>query len=319
MRAESLLYRELSDIRSREHFDASAVITPQSFESLIAEYRLHEDVECQVLRKNAACAMRHRHGYIGRTKDGLEVLIGANCAQNHFKASSNFLREKRRIASEQTIADCLNRLTVLTTARPSIFERLKEALDIAQATRQAINKVATSLPPGIARALRQRARSMQTTVSIDALYIRKDKKGDIERQWLSERLGAISGLEIFGLHAFFKAHEQLTHALALSSQLRISSESGERNLQAWVRELEDADSGISTIHRYSSQLGDFCRPDNYRLLCFLSRDLDERAALATMYLSTESNNDSVRNPRLLIKEFDKNLRLQLGCSDIRAS
>src|SRR5687767_14709918 len=82
------------------HFDPETPITLENFESLIHEYHFREEVICQVRKVDGNCGHKHRHDWLGKTRDGKEGLIGGDCASKTFNADQNFARERSRVRRE---------------------------------------------------------------------------------------------------------------------------------------------------------------------------------------------------------------------------
>ena len=83
------------DICKRPAFDQNYEISPDNFHKLIGKYSFKERHICQVRTNKGICRQKHNNGWLGVSLEGVEALIGCDCAVNYFSAHNDFIREKK--------------------------------------------------------------------------------------------------------------------------------------------------------------------------------------------------------------------------------
>ena len=83
------LITDFSEIKARPDFDALAPCTLDNFASIVTGYRFSHNVICQVHKVEGRCGHQHLEGWLGKTKNGKEVLIGSHCGPKYFGASND--------------------------------------------------------------------------------------------------------------------------------------------------------------------------------------------------------------------------------------
>ncbi|WPM85083.1 hypothetical protein QNH14_00955 [Apirhabdus apintestini] len=101
------------DICKRPAFDQNYEISPDNFHKLIGKYSFKERHICQVRTNKGICRQKHNNGWLGVSLEGVEALIGCDCAVNYFSAHDDFIREKNRVNDELDRKEALEKMSLL--------------------------------------------------------------------------------------------------------------------------------------------------------------------------------------------------------------
>lgn len=181
MTEKSEFFSSFIDIERRASFSLDHEISPDNFKELVGEYRLDEDVACQVKAKNGICHQKHKNGWLGVTKDGFEVLIGGHCARNYFKADKTFAFERKRVRKEIDRKKAIHKLkeyreNVLTFSS-ELAELRKKIID----TRVKLDQILKLFPNSVLTFITNAQRTRNWDINVDLL---KEYDGDKKSTWV---------------------------------------------------------------------------------------------------------------------------------------
>lgn len=283
-------FRSYKEISTREAFDPECEITPENFAGLVGPYHFadEDEVSCQVRCANQRkrCNEGHKRGWLGRTKDGKEALIGRVCGRKHFKANAAFVADRRRINSGLNITRHLQRLEA-TRGSQEFAATLKNALEHLKVIRAEVESWQDRLPASIVTRLRNMAKSGIGAVRVQFKYVDEDEKGNPKPEWVPNQIEPISGFIIWDqqrIRSLFKALHEIRHAFDDAVLDRCA---GERRLRAWADKLSELPPRAREVAELKSGLGSFSAPDNVRRLCFIVRNQNDGIAVARIAVEQE--------------------------------
>lgn len=200
MTEKSEFFSSFVDIEKRPCFSSECEISPENFKALVGEYRLDEDVICQVKGHKGICHQKHRSGWLGVTNDGLEVLIGGHCARNYFKADKSFALERKRVRKEIDRKIALYKLEEYRKNKISISDEVsclrQEIID----TRVKLDQVHKHFPNSALRFIENAQKTKNWDLKVD---VQEGYTDDGDSIWALGSLGKVKALpysyEIIGL------------------------------------------------------------------------------------------------------------------------
>lgn len=200
MAEQSEFFSSFFDIEKRLRYSSECEISPENFKTLVGEYRLDEDVICQVKGHKGICHQKHRSGWLGVTNDGQEVLIGGHCARNYFKADKSFALERKRVRKEIDRKIALYKLEEYRKNKMSIGDELsclrQEIID----TRVKLDQVHKHFPNAVLIFIESAQRTKNWELKVD---VQEGYADDGEAKWVPGTLGKVKALpysyEIIGL------------------------------------------------------------------------------------------------------------------------
>lgn len=286
----ALRFSTFEEIKKREDFDATCHVAPETLDQLIGPYNCpKEEPEepCQVWKAKRAkrCDEHHRKGWLGRNKDGKEVLIGGNCASQEFHADEKFQEEVNRISAELEFLD-LSRRYAEHRERPDLPYKLGDARTRLRRVEKAISNVNTILTDRTLRFLESMAKTGNTTVMIQTrrVVIEKVDGKDKERIFYDPHpLGSMRGVRFFGSPDYASILQGLDALEAALRELRDYEKPRPTKIKSTLKALEKFTDITDSLTRLEDVIADFLQEPNLRLLCFTSDEKGTREAIAQLY------------------------------------
>lgn len=202
MAEKSEFFSNFIEIEKRPFFSLEHEINPDDFKELVGEYRLDEDVVCQVKGDKGICHQKHKNGWLGVTKDGFEVLIGGDCARTYFKADRVFAYERKRVRKELDREKALHKLNeyrknvLIFTSEISSLRK-----DIIDA-RIKFDQVHKLFPEVILTFIDNAQKTRNWDINVDVLQGYRDDENGTQK-WAVSSLGRLKTLpnkyELYGL------------------------------------------------------------------------------------------------------------------------
>lgn len=283
-------FSDIQQIRVRPGFDDQCAVTLENFSSIIGEYQLADDVYCQLFRDDRICQQEHRHGWLARTKDGKEGLIGSTCAPKHFKASRTFALERNRVRRELRIQSFIDRLTQVL-ADPDYRRRLETAIGRLRALDHEIEDLRTTIPLQIMDRLTDMGRGRaRPDLGVEYRYEEKGDDGQVEVTYVEQTVATVAGVEIWNSESLRAVAEELHSMRRALDDAKPDSNVGERQLAQWVGLLDRLPGHEASIARFQESLDRFNAAANLRLLWLLTRRPDEQREAVKLALLEETGN-----------------------------
>lgn len=104
---------DFAEVEKRPDYKPETEINLENFKSLVFEYEFGDWVQCQVKSrkdKRKLCEHDHMHGWLGKTKDGPEGLIGSHCGLKYFKDHEGFKVERKRLDDAKALTERIEQL-----------------------------------------------------------------------------------------------------------------------------------------------------------------------------------------------------------------
>lgn len=290
MTEEGKYFRDFEEIRNRPGFDISCGISPENYGGLVGEYHFAGDTEvrCQREQPNGSlCGEGHKNGWLGRrSTDGKEALIGQNCGIKYFKASAQFVADRRRLTRDLNIASYLRRLDA--TAKSDTYKaEHARAIGRLRYVRESVAQFRERLPSAIVQRLERMAKARDGAVGVVFRYEDEDEDGTPTVQWVPDRIGTVAGIELWDSTTFqlsFKALHEIRDAF---TECDARAEAGERKLRLWAEKLDELPIWLTRLTELESAWEGFVTRDNLMLLCFLVPNQDDGRAAAGLALEFE--------------------------------
>lgn len=318
-------FRNYQQIKDREKFDESCVITKENFKDVVGDYGFDEVVKCQVERKNTKdllCGHEHQNGYLARRADDKEGLIGRDCADMYFEDHIDFLAKRSFVTRELTITDLIDRLRTVQQDE-TYLSKLDALHDRMQALREKSKSLLEDLPDDVRERLRAMAKAKNIALNIDVRFIERvedERTGKIleKANWVTQTIGAISGIEIIEraeIIALGKTFQSIGEAF---ESLDIRRDLGDRKLRAQLKILETLPRCESLLEHFERQLQLFGTAENLRKLWLLSRRLvSQLGCLRVAAVAAGSKEATDSDLKVLLKQITKSLMEENGNRDVR--
>jgi hypothetical protein len=311
-------FRSPTEVRlERPEFDEQCKIGLADFASLVGAYTFPEKdtVRCQILVDGSPCKQPHQNGWIAKRKDGAEGYIGRVCARRHFKADETFAREARRVELEIEIDNLVSRLRTML-GDPSLVDVLADARERIAALRVRLRTVREDVPKAIWKRLEDMLKTGNAVVTIEVRYVEKDERGKPKYSFIPDNLGYVSGLSALDSGFLSGRLELIEAAEQALQQARPNQDESRKDLRGWVEALERVPTTVVEIGEIEADLELFLRPENLRLLAYLSRVEVEREAIVTL-ISNLAGGEGGTSPHLTLRAWDAEIRRARGDRDFR--
>lgn len=305
-------YSDYSQIKSRKRFDPEASIDTESFGSLIAQYRVSEQVQCQVRKDGGQCGTWHQHGYLGRTKDGREVLIGNECGRKHFQANEAFVLQRREIDQQIKVQRYRERISEALERRLDLRSLLNTARSRIEDARLEYLSVMDSLPKAAKQNLRERTKTGNRSVIIEVELVERDDKGRKTTKWEGREIGKLSGLGIW-TRTTTELEGRLNHCAVALNEAHAYRTASEKQLREWAEAVESIDGLLADVAQYENDLERFTAADNLINVLFVVRSHVDQEQIADFIIRRSSREDLAKHTaHQLVIALNAEQRKQLG-------
>lgn len=283
MSDKSIFFSGFSEIQSRPAFKNELEISPQNFHKLIGQYRLDEEVRCQVRTDNGICHQNHKLGWLGVTSEGYEALIGGHCAAKYFKADKTFLFERKRVKAAIDRERAIQKFNDLVTKHPEDqLQTLRLQCIEVRKLADAINK---AFPDSILRFITNAQKAQNWAVKIDV-----EEPGqfeDTKKRWSVHTLNNLKPIP-----QYFEIASLMTHIKSVLEMVgKIKNTDPEELATPKLNKINDSLSEIIDCHNkcndFEQSLHHFMKSDNLDSLVYVCDDRDEEylATKAILFLS----------------------------------
>lgn len=316
MMESSGFFKRLDEVQARQAFDDTISITTGNFDRLIGPYVFSEHAVCQVAKVSGRCGHPHRNGWLGRTQDGREGLIGGHCAQRHFKGDKRFLAEKRRM--EFDIA--LERLNELVADRGGLITRAQGILSGLRAIRSAVRELERRLPANVVSFLKERAKTGNGQIAVEVRYVEVDGEGRQHSTWQWQTVGTVLGLAIWQQGSLAAISDKAKGIEVAASQAEPLRSAGEQKVRSWLKVLDELPAVERQVTELQRLFETFASFDNLCLLMFVPLDENKQVAVAEVACQAGQGAASVRHgARSLRNQRYQLIRADFNGRDFRGS
>jgi len=317
-----LYFTDMVTLRAhRASYDAAASITIATFQSLISAVLMREDLSCQLSHRDGGrCNHWFRRGWLARRKDGVEVIIGGDCAQKHFNASETFRLEKRRLSREIAVEGHLTALAELLRDRSAVRSRITALLTRLAANGQQLRALEDALPTEVPYRLAAMAKDRRGRVEVEVQYAELNEDGKEEKKWRRRDVGTIVGLLAWeGPHAK-DLYPRLRMAEFAARDAVLRADQALDDLKKWREALEQVPHCDDTIAQLERALAEFTTIENLALLCFLVKNEDAQRAITRLVLERSGiGRPTDMKVQDTLNQWKKRVREQHGGLNIRTA
>lgn len=276
MMESSGFFTRLDEVQARQAFDDTISITTENFDRLIGPYVFSEHAVCQVAKVSGRCGHPHRNGWLGRTQDGREGLIGGHCAKRHFKGDERFLAEKRRLDFENDLA----RLHEYVADRESLIARPQRILSTLRNIRAAVRGLEQRLPANVTGFLMERAKTGNGQVEVEVRYVEVDEEGKQHSTWQRQTVGTLLGLAIWQQGNLAAIRENAKGIEAAARQAEPLYSAGARKVRGWLKVLDELPAVERQVTELQRHFDTFASFENLCLLMFVPLNESKQVAVA---------------------------------------
>lgn len=274
-------FGNIADIESLIGFKRDNPISKETYNAIIGDYYLLEEVRCCFQKENQnLCGEKHKWGFVAQLNDGSITILGNNCAITKFDADSKLGSDRARYLNEKDRQERLARLSMLIQQKDTALLQAEKIKSDLLALQSRIHDMRSKLGPQTLRSLESIARSGAGSVSVAGISIRKyvDKKGKekIERTSSSMRIGSIPDI------SFLIDSNHRDILVTLNEVKSAYTEAEEISVDAKTSKLTAISSKMNRIESARNlAMGLIEKEERFRnsdlsLLCFLISDRAER-------------------------------------------
>lgn len=269
MVAKSEFFSSFIEIEKRPAFSPDQEISPDNFKELVGEYRLDEDVICQVRTKKGICHKKHKIGWLGVTLNGQEALIGGHCARTYFKADKTFGLERNRVRKEVERKKALYNLKSYKDNAGLFSERLSALRQEIIDNRVKLDGIYKSVPNVVLKFICDAQRTRNWAVKVDVLGNEKNSK------WTVSPLCNLNPIpQKHDVISLINKMKDIAGFFEEACQLDIDEVSTPR-LKGILERLSAMDDCEKLSHLYRMDITRFLEPKNLDALIYVCDDPEE--------------------------------------------
>ncbi len=235
-----IVFQHPSEIFERPDFNEDASIAVDQFESFIGVYLFQDDMICQVSREGRHCHQKHRHGWVFRRRDGVEVIAGCDCAKNHFGADKSFKMQLNRANEAYDRIIYSSKLEQYRLLGGHVIAQINMEQDRLSSLWRQREKIAAHFNNHVISQIKNMEKTARRQVVIKVGYIEKDENGNEKHEWINQDFGRLRHTVIFNDHVYAQFRKRLRQSLtswhesvAAGSSPRVS------DMKRWVRHFDD--------------------------------------------------------------------------------
>lgn len=302
---------DFTEVEKREEYDPEVEINPENFKSLVFEYQLPDWVYCQVKSKKEKknlCGHEHKHGYLGKTKDGPEGLIGGDCGEQYFGAHPGWRSEVARLDRAKALAERVDALETLLIEGEKHEGRIVSLTERLNRLKFDLAYLMDKLPKSVRAKLHHMAKGSSTAVLLRFCRVEyeKDENGK-ERpvySYYQEQIGKVAGAKIEDQTAvLYKVLGTVTLAKRALREAVADPAKGMEQLGLWIDQivaLDDAEDATNNIERV---LRVYTHHENLKLQIFMVHDPSSQQAMAKLAMEFAGALWKVTDPNELIRQY----------------
>ncbi|MER2939281.1 MULTISPECIES: hypothetical protein [Serratia] len=323
MTEQSVKFHSYDEVCSRPAFDPTYEISPSNFKGLIGTYLFRDDQICQVRTDKGICRQKHKNGWLGTTKSGVEALIGCQCAQNHFNASTEFKLEKNRVLDELARKEALAKMANFLSDKLGMATELVSLEQSIKAVERRMSAIYDLLPNDALTFLYQSQRTSNWDVFVDVQYIkelqyadndeREGEEKNFKEQWIASRLGKVKPLSTeLDIKSLLEKAIQLKKFYNSFSTLSTEGVADIRTtqLKKYVNRIDQKEEFKKLLFKMEKEVDDFLVKDNLEMLVYVCDSKKEQfntvqAIMKLTGLKANHNSHIDRRLKSIIAEYEK--------------
>lgn len=305
-------FRNWEEVIAEADFTPDAPVDSENYAVILGHYELKEDVRCCRRKPNGnLCATKHRDGYVVKTKDGIATIVGNECAATKFGEQSQISQHAILYQNELLITEKVVRFGELYARREQILFDIAERCARVRELKQRIGFVRGGLGPrSIARIAEMRRigkADVEVTFYTEKAVPNRDGSQEVESTRAHVSLGRLQALELLDMEAY-SGVESCRLRVISAFQAAEKYHGNPRNVKFaeavtrvadYPRCIERANQLLALEERF--ELNDFS------LLCYLTRDRDERRLAAGVCLSKAGQSGGSADADRLLRDMDSRL------------
>lgn len=316
------IINSLDEISKMDGFLQDNPVTEQNYSGFIAEYNLTDmDAHCCFSpSEGQKCNQAHKHGFVVRLKDGTSSILGNNCAREKFADESLISQDLARWNNEKNRQKKLGVLSDYVSQSDEMLDNFSKIGTFLKAhSRWKEEEISSYFGVEFLRSLEERAKQQNPRVSIEAVFLKKNKDGEVlERQVVKYEIGVLEGIKVFDV-GFLKNIYELAKSLFKSINSAIEISSQEKPNVVVVNNL------VSSLSDYKILLNDFNelkalkeaflknKPEIY---CYVCNEQRARNAAADKCMKSKGDASSKSKQKEFIKSLDKYFCVKYGATSI---
>ncbi|AHI29988.1 hypothetical protein [Marinobacter similis] len=278
-----IVFQHPSEIFERPDFDEDASISIDQFESFIGVYLFQDDMICQVSRKGKHCHQKHRHGWVFRRCDGVEVIAGCDCAKNHFGADKSFRIQLNRANEAYDRIMYSRKLENYRQLGGHVISQINMEQDRLSSMWRHRVKIAAHFNNHVISQIKNMEKTARRQVVIKVGYIEKDEDGNEKHEWINQDFGRLHHTVIFNDHRFAQFRKRLGQSLTSWHESAVAGSSPKvSDMKRWVRHFDDIANCVSELDEFERNFDRFCSPENVSVLCAMTRNNEYRRKIAEL-------------------------------------
>ncbi len=310
------------DVESRQAFNKEAIVTIDNFHKLIGAYQFSEPVACQLTRQGGKCGRPHNKGWLGLTTTGDEVLIGGVCANNYFKADTNFITEKKRVNTELEFRRYNELIDDFLAQRVDIESALKMLHRDVVSLRSLQTNMLNNLPQEVSIFLKNAEKTKNRKVSIELKYEEFDQETKHTHvSWITKDMGNVKSASFIDLNKIADYYRRISDIENTFTHIDSTSERTERTertlkkLKKWCEKLSSFEQLRNDVDESIKEYQAFIALDNLKLLLLITSTHSSRKAITGLIHANHYG--EVSTPDKYITHFDEEIRKSNGGRSFR--
>lgn len=328
MSSESLLslqIKTLDQLLETFPIDGDIPLSSSNFSHPIKSYRLHKpEARCQYLRGSKICEQEHLWGYVVRTKEHQNVLIGNCCAEKHLGIEDKTIQQAfSALRKDEARKENLKIAVSFLENKAAELERVAELIAKKDNVLDEAAQLVEALPKRIWTLLSERWKrrnyELNWTYLTHKKVDHKDGTVDEEKYWTPISFKPLSGLgEWLQPRKYVAGLDLETVAKSLQSLPKHSllTEIEVKAVGRAMKAVASLGRAEESLNRQRQLMSEFRKKDNLYGLVQLTSD--HRLRAETLVAVHRIIEEPLQRPAArILSEMDKALMAKYGASGLR--
>ncbi|EJB8414099.1 hypothetical protein [Vibrio navarrensis] len=295
------------EVESRQAFNKDAIVTTDNFHKLIGAYKFSEPVACQLTRQGGKCGRPHNKGWVGLTTSGDEVLIGGFCANNHFKADTNFITEKKRVNTELEFRRYNEQIDDFLARRVEIESDLKKLHSNVVSLRSLQTNMLNNLPSEVCNFIKNAEKTKNRKVSIELKYEEFDEETKRTHvSWVTKDVGSVKSASFIDLKTIGDYYKKISGIENTFIHIDSTADRTLKKIKKWCEKLSGLEQLHNDVDESIKEYQAFIALDNLKLLLLITSTHSSRKAITGLIHANHYG--EVSTPDKYITHFDEEIR-----------
>jgi len=284
-----IVFQHPGEIFERPNFDGDASIPVDQFESFVGVFVFQDKMICQVNRNGKHCHQKHQHGWVFRRSDGVEVIVGCDCAKNHFGADKRFRMQLNHANEAYYRVIYSRKLEQYRHLGGHVASQVNMELERLSSMWRQRERIAGYFNNYVISRIINMEKTARRQVVIKVGYIEKDEDGKEKREWINQDFGRLRHTAIFNDHLYAQFRKRLGKSLtSWHESVAAGSSPKVSDMKRWVRHFDDIANCVSELDEFERNLDGFCSLENVSILCAMTRNNDYRRKIAELQFFPEN-------------------------------